>query len=177
MLSLLYKKRREQITKVPLGTDQEVRIHVTSTMTFNVYVVANYLRSLPSLSNKQQLLYAKQKIKGQQTQQRQTPRQPYSGNTTTNSSKLSGQSIRCVSCVGCLLYKVEGFNAPPVRCIQENVQMLTDRYKMHVSTQTSLFVLSRPQRLLPRRPSASCWLRATTSSWPLLLPSDPSHGR
>ena len=115
------KERREHILKVTLGTDRVVRVRVTSTMVFNVCIVVNYPRSLPSLSNTQQLV--KTKIDDQQIQQRQykinitgaidiiraaknaiTLQQPQQ--TNPNSSKLPEQSIRCVSCVGCLLQKV-----------------------------------------------------------------------
>ena len=96
-------------------------------MIFNVSFVADYPRSLPplSLSNTHQFVQTHKKIDGQQIQQRQykinvaraidiiislkqqkTPRQPYSGSTNTNSNRLPGQSIRCVSCVGCILHKV-----------------------------------------------------------------------
>ena len=52
----LFYRRREEVIEVHVGTGREVRIRVTSTMTFNVYVVA-YSLSLSYLS--QRSSYAK----------------------------------------------------------------------------------------------------------------------
>ena len=40
--------------------------------------------------------------------------------------------------MGYLLHKVGEFNGPPVPCLQDNAQMLTNRPKMQLSTHTSL---------------------------------------
>ena len=49
VLSLLYRRREQQPIEVYVGTDREVRIRLTSSTAFNVYVIA-YPLSLPSLS-------------------------------------------------------------------------------------------------------------------------------
>ena len=126
VLSILYR-RREKIIKVPVGTDREVRIYVTSTMAFNVDGVAYYLRSLPSLSPTQQLLRKTHKSHGQRTHQRQhkhklicsrsnrynhssnkIPRESYSSSTNTNSSKLPERLFLCISCGLPIITKCRG---------------------------------------------------------------------
>ena len=54
---LLYR-RREEVIEVHVGTGREVRILVTSTMTFNVYVVA-YSLSLSPIFPNEAVSYAK----------------------------------------------------------------------------------------------------------------------
>ena len=137
------------MTKLPIGTDREVQIRVTSTMTFNVRVVAFY-RTLslfpfsPNVATTQtpKALYNKHNngstnINSNRLSEKQyyysPKRQPQTDTSLTAAAQTPtavGYRSNCfflMFFVGYLLHNVGGINIPPARCEQENVQMLTNR--------------------------------------------------